>query len=234
MAWASTFRKTPTSTKPCWCYAAVRPRTGRRQRWWRYTVSPNPAMKCWNCLKPSAPAMMSANSGAWAHGPPNALQLGTGSFTNWYDETLAEDAIKVSESAELQSLNRHATLIAPNPNFAKVYKDVDEDAEQHIFASVSADLQRTMRSTPKHGIRVARNAAKEFRRGIDRPTRFFLAFRACPSTTRTLAMRSTRPCLSTAYHGLQFRSTGNEYPNAVIAFLNSTLGWLQVLNQRAF
>ena len=169
--------------------------------------------------------------GAW---PAERVAAGDWSFANWYDETLAEVAIKVSESAELQCLNRHATLIASNPNFTKVYKDADEDAEQHIFASISADLEKTMRSTPTHGIRTATNADEKLRRGIDRPARFFLAFRARPSTTRILAMRSTRPCLSKAYHGLQFRSTGNEYPNAIIAFLNSTLGWLQVLNQRAF
>lgn len=169
--------------------------------------------------------------GAW---PAERVAAGDWSFANWYDESLAVAAIEVRDSTKLQPLEQHAMLVAPNPNFAKLYEDATEDVEQHIFASISADLERTMRSTPTHGIRTATNADEKLRRGIDRPTQFFLAFRATPATTRILAMRSTRPCLSTAYHGLQFRSTGSEYHNAVIAFLNSTLGWLQVLNQRSF
>ena len=119
-----------------------------------------------------------------------------------------------------------------NPNFNKVYEDAEEHAEQHIIASVSADAERKMRTRPSHGIRVKASADLRYR--VDKPATTFLSCRVRPSTLRAMAVRSTKPCLSTAYIGLLFKTAGVEYANAVAAFLNSTLGWLQVLNQRAF
>lgn len=169
--------------------------------------------------------------GRW---PGERVASGDWSYANWYDETLAEAAIALQGHARLQPLSRHATFIDRNPNFGKVYEDADDHAEQHIIASVSADLEKTMRSMPRHGIRMKADADLRFRDSIDRPATTFLAYRVSPSTLRAIALRAAMPCLSTAYIGVVFRTANRQYANAVVAFLNSTLGWLQVLNQRAF
>ena len=169
--------------------------------------------------------------GKW---PAERIEAGDWAFANWYDHGLAEDATALQEEGRLQPLSLHANVVAPNPNFAKVYEDAGEEAEQHIFASVAADAEGSMRSTPVHGIKLKLNADERHRRSVDRPARTFVAFRAAPATTRTLAIYSTRLCLSTAFTGILFRTSAREYAQAVVAFLNSTAGWLQILNQRAF
>lgn len=162
------------------------------------------------------------------------VAVGDWSYANWYDQTLADAANAAQNNASLQPLSQHANFVNCNPNFGKVYEDAEDDAECHIIASVSAELEKAMCSTPRHGIRLKTDADLKFLDGINRPATTFLASRVRPSTMRAIALRSVRPCLSTAYIGIVFKAGGQEYANAVVAFLNSTLGWLQVLNQRAF
>ena len=169
--------------------------------------------------------------GEW---PAERVDAGDWSYANWYDQDLAEAALQCGRKASLQELSLHANIVAPNPNFAKVYEDAGEDAEQYMFASVGADAEMTMRSTPRHGIRLSPNADETLRRSVDRPARTFIAFRARPSTTRVLAIHATRQSLSTAFTGIVFETRAREYAQAAVAFLNSTAGWLQLLNQRAF
>ena len=169
--------------------------------------------------------------GEW---PIERVVTGDWSYANWYDESLAVAAIEVRDSANLQALEQHATLIAPNPNFAKVYEHAVEGCDQRIFASVASDVERTMCSTPTHGVKLKANANSRMLLSIDKPARTFVAFRARFGTTRILALHSTRQCLSTAYTGILCKTKDPDYPIAIVAFLNSTLGWLQVLNSRAF
>ena len=170
-------------------------------------------------------------TGEW---PVERVMTGDWSYANWYDETLADAAIEVQNNARLKPLSQYASFVDRSPNFGKVYEDADGDAQQYIIASVSGDLERTMLSKPRHGIRLKANPDLKFRDGIDRPVTTFLAYRVRPSTLRAIALRSTRPCLSKAYIGIIFNTASKDYANAVVAFLNSTLGWLQILNQRAF
>ena len=169
--------------------------------------------------------------GEW---PAKRIEAGDWSFANWYDQSLADQAIALLQEPSLQPLALHAQIVAPNPNFAKVYENAGENAEQHMFASIGADIVSSMRSTPAHGIRLKQNADQRHRRTVDKPARTFVAFRAAPATTRALAIQSTRPCLSTAFTGILFRTAGLHYAQGIVAFLNSTAGWLQILNQRAF
>lgn len=169
--------------------------------------------------------------GEW---PAERVSGGDWSYANWYDQDLAEAALLMREESALTNLSLYAKIVAPNPNFAKVYEDAIENAEQHMFASVGADAEMTMRSTPRHGIRLSPNAEETHRRSVDQPARTFIAFRARPSTTRVLAIHSTRQSLSTAFTGIVFETRAREYAQAAVAFLNSTAGWLQLLNQRAF
>ena len=169
--------------------------------------------------------------GAW---PVERVVAGDWSYANWYDESLAVAAIEVRDSTKLQPLEQHATLVAPDPNFAKVYEHAAEECEQRIFASVASDVERTMRSTPTHGVKLKANANSRMRLSIDKPARTFVAFRARFGTTRILALHSTRQCLSTAYTGIICKIRDPDYSSAIVAFLNSTLGWLQILNSRSF
>lgn len=169
--------------------------------------------------------------GEW---PAERVEAGDWSYANWYDETLAEDALAVHGNTRLEPLSRHADFMAPNPNFAKVYEATDDrQAERFIYASGASNIEQTMQSTPRHGIRTRASANLKFRRS-EVPCRTLLAFRIRPSTTRTIAIHSTRPSLSTVHLGLMFKSANMQYGDALVAFLNSTLGWLQILNQRAF
>lgn len=173
-----------------------------------------------------------AKYGRVSEWPSDRIKAGDWSFANWYDEGLADDALALTD-ARLHPLALHANVVAPNPNFAKVYEVTDEAASQHIFASVAEDTERTMRSSPQQGVKALPNASATHRRSIDRPAWVFVAFRARAGTTRTLAIHSTRLAISTAFTGILFKS-GKGYPQAVVAFLNSTAGWLQILNQRTF
>ena len=169
--------------------------------------------------------------GEW---PADRVSAGDWSYANWYDETLAEPALDLKNNRRLQPLAQSATFVDRNPNFGKVFEDADGDAERHIIASVSADLEKSMLTTPRHGVCTKTDADLGFLKSIDRPATSFLAYRVRPSTLRAIALCSTAPCLSTAYIGILFNSGGVDYAKAVVAFLNSTLGWVQVLNQRAF
>lgn len=167
--------------------------------------------------------------------PKERIQAGDWSFANWYDVGLAECAIELDGNKHLVALADVAAIVKPSPNFSKVYEPAvtSEDADWPVFESASSDIIQAMRLQPSSAVQVKAGADLKHRKSIDKPTRTFLAFRVRGSTTRVLAFRSARPALSTAFNGID---TLNEpvYDFAIVAFLNSTLGWLQVLNNRAF
>lgn len=167
--------------------------------------------------------------------PADRINAGDWSFANWYDVGLAECAIELDRSERLVPLGQLAEIFMRNPNFNKVYEEVETsaDAEWPVFESASSDIIQNMRPQPSSAVQVKADAILKHRRSIDKPTRAFLAFRVRASTCRVLAFRSAMPALSTAFNGLAITDDPT-YEFAVVAFLNSTLGWLQVLNSRAF
>ena len=167
--------------------------------------------------------------------PTERIKAGDWSFANWYDVGLAEHAIKLDGSKRLVALGDVAAVVMPNPNFNKVYEEArpGAEAEWPMFESASSDLIQVMRPHPSSAVQVKVDADLKHRRSIDKPTRAFLAFRVPSGSHRVLAFRSAMPALSTAFNGFTVMSEPT-YEFAVVAFLNSTLGWLQVLNHRAF
>lgn len=168
--------------------------------------------------------------------PSGRMEAGDWSFANWYDADLAEQALKVRAMDGLVELGDNITVVGPNPNFKKVYEDAEEHQpfDQRIFASVSSDLIRTMQSEPDHPVRLRNLPDEKHLAAVNCPARTFLAFRMDPSVARAILIHTSEPTISTAFTGLLARVTDSHYERAVVAFLNSTLGWLQVLNQRAF
>lgn len=167
--------------------------------------------------------------------PAERIKAGDWSFANWYDAGLAEFAIRLDGSTHLVHLGQLAEIVMRNPNFNKVYEEAEtsEEAEWPVFDSASTDVVQTMRPQPSSAARVRAGAVLKHRKSIDKPTRGFLAFRVAPGSTRVLAFRSAMPALSTAFNG--FATMGEPtYEVALVAFLNSTIGWIQVLNNRAF
>lgn len=167
--------------------------------------------------------------------PAERIEAGDWSFANWYDFRLAEYAVELDGNEHLVPLGQIGAIVMPSPNFSKVYEDAGtgEEADWPMFESASSDVVQMMRLHPTSAVQVKANADLRYRKSIDKPTRTFLAFRVRGSTSRVLAFRSAMPALSTAFNGVADMS-GLAYELAVVAFLNSTLGWLQVLNNRAF
>ena len=163
------------------------------------------------------------------------INAGDWSFANWYDVRLAECAIRLDASECLVALDDVAAVVMPSPNFSKVYEPAvtGGEADWPMFESAASDLIQMMRLAPSSAVQVKAGADFRHRKSIDKPTRTFLAFRVRGSTSRVLAFRSAMPALSTAFNGIDISSEPT-YDRAVVAFLNSTLGWLQVLNYRAF
>lgn len=167
--------------------------------------------------------------------PAERIRAGDWSFANWYDVGLAECAIELSNSKHLVALGDIAAIVMPNPNFSKVYEPAEAGAEADwpMFESASSDVIQTMRPPPSSAVRIKAGADFKHQKSIDRPTRAFLAFRVPPGSARVLALRSAVPALSTAFNGFSVKSEPT-YEVALVAFLNSTLGWIQVLNNRTF
>lgn len=173
--------------------------------------------------------------GRSVHWPAVRVKAGDWSFANWYDGELAESAIQLDGSKFLVALGEVADIVMPSPNFSKVYEEAgaDTEAEWPMFESASSDVIQTLCPHPSSAVQVKVDADLKHRKSIDKPTRAFLAFRVRASTSRVLAFRSAMPALSTAFNGLRVMIEPT-YEFAVVAFLNSTLGWIQVLNNRAF
>ena len=167
--------------------------------------------------------------------PAERIKAGDWSFANWYDVGLAEYAIELDSNKHLIALGDLAAIVKPNPNFSKVYEPAVASAEADwpMFESASSDVIQMMSLEPSSVVQVKTSADLKHRKSIDRPTRTFLAFRVRGSTTRVLAFRSAMPALSTAFNGIAILNEPT-YEFAIVAFLNSTLGWLQALNNRAF
>ena len=167
--------------------------------------------------------------------PAERIKAGDWSFANWYDAKLAEYAIQLDSSKRLVALGDLATIVMPNPNFGKVYEPAENSAEARwpMFESASSEIIQVMRPYPSSAVRVKAGADLRHGKSIDKPTRAFLSFRVPPGSARVLAFHSAVPALSTAFNGLAIMSEPT-YEFAIVAFLNSTLGWIQVLNNRAF
>ncbi len=165
--------------------------------------------------------------------PAERIEAGDWSFANWYDSGLAELAALVDASTRLAPLVRHADFVMPSPNFAKVYEEaLDKAGSVPMFESAASDVIQYMRARPSSAVQLKADADMKHHHSIKHCTAF-LAFRVRGGTSRILAFLTGRRALSTAFNGLVVR--GNQsYARALVAFLNSTLGWLQVLNNRAF
>lgn len=174
--------------------------------------------------------------GKRAEWPTERIEAGNWSFANWYDADLAEQALKTRALDSLVKLEDYVTIIGRSPNFKKVYEDVEEGEpfERRIFDSVSSDLIRSMQCEPTHPVRLKNLPDERHRAAVDKPAKTFLTFRMYPGAARAIAISASEPTISTAFTGLLVRTTNPHYERAVTAFLNSTLGWLQLLNQRAF
>ncbi len=165
--------------------------------------------------------------------PAERIEAGDWSFANWYDEGLAGWALHVDSLKQLGLLERHVALVMPSPNFAKVYEDsLDELDSIPMFESAASEVIQFMHARSTSAVQLKADANMKHHQSIKQCTAF-LAFRVRGSTSRVLAFLTSQPALSTAFNGLVVQAN-RTYARALVAFLNSTLGWLQVLNNRAF
>ena len=186
-------------------------------------------------------AIQRGDVGGWGRRvlwPAGRVADGDWSFANWLDADLAEWALKVRAMDGLADLGDHVLVIGRNPNFNKAFRPVDEAKREKpdalVYSTVSSKLMRTMSSKPTAAVKVRDDAPPAILTAANKPTRTFVSFRTRPGVCRALAIHTPEAALATAYHGLAAKTTDVRHEPAVAAFLNSTFGWLQVLNQRAF
>ena len=168
--------------------------------------------------------------------PAGRVAAGDWSFANWLDADLAEWALKVRALDGLADLGEHVTVIGRNPNFSKAFRKAEsgETPDVLVYDTVSGGAMRAMRNKPTGAAMIRDDAPADVLKAANRPARAFMSFRARPGVSRVLAVHAPNPAVATAYHGLVANTADKRYECALVAFLNSTMAWLQALNQRAF
>ena len=170
-----------------------------------------------------------------AEWPAERVTDGDWSYANWHDAGLAEWALKVRALKGLDDLGRHVRLIGRNPNFSKACeKTADADCDLPLYDTVGEGDTCTMNQSAAAGAKFKADADDDVLKAVNRPLRAFVAFRTRPGVARLWSLYAPKPSISTAFHGLLAHTTDSRYEPALVAFLNSTFGWLQILNQRAF
>ena len=168
--------------------------------------------------------------------PAERIEAGDWSYANWHDGDLADQALRLRRMDGLVDLATCVNTPGSNPDNSKFYEVVDVGQEHNFpcYNTTSQDVMRTMKSNAPAGALLKTGLTSNMRRGLKPPSRFLFSFRADPSTARILAFHAPAPSVSTqAFHSLRAKGGGDGYEQALVAFLNSTAGWLQVLNQRS-